>query len=890
MDGPIGTPWHAKPAAEVLTQLKTTEEGLSDAEASMRLKEFGKNELRQKKARTIWQMLRGQLTDVMVLILIGASVLSICLNEISEGLVILFIVVVNAAIGIFQEKKAQSSLEALRDMSAPHARVLRQGEESEIPANELVPGDIVLLQDGVRVPADIRLLESSSLRIEESALTGESVPAEKDSEEELAESCSLGDRFNMAYASTIVLYGRGIGVVVATGMKTEVGNIAELLEDEDDFDTPLKRKLNAVGKSLTVVGLIICVVIFSVGFLIYGRNWLEMLMMAISLAISIIPEGLPATATIVMAIGVQRMAKRNALILRLPAVETLGSATVICCDKTGTLTQNRMTVSQLALIGDCERGTAMPLEEAKKNDVYREIVLAGALCNDAAFDPDSPGNILGDPTEGALLFLADAFGMDQEKLEEQYPREFEQVFDSVRKRMTTVQCIDGSVVAYAKGAVETMLPICTQISTPDGLRAITDKDRRAIIGLADRLAGDALRVLGFAKRILKEIPDDDEADVEHEMTFIGMAAMFDPPRKEVAAAVKTCMEAGIRTVMITGDNRITAMAIARQLGIWQEGDVAMTGEELDSLSSKELEKSISRRNSVFARVSPRDKLRIVRALKKNGEITAMTGDGVNDAPALKASDIGAAMGKTGTDVAKDAADMVLLDDNFTTIVHAVEEGRRVYRTIQKVIQFLLAGNVGEIITLLVATILNWNAPVLAIHILWVNLVTDTLPALALGVDPAAPDIMKQQPVRSGSLFEPALVTRVIIHGILIAAATILAYHLGLASGGHRTGQTMAFCVLAFSQLLHAFNQRSNVNSAFCRSTFLNPWLFGSIALAFALMLALLTVPALSEVFKLAPLSRDNWQVAIALSFLPLAGVELLKLIKRNSKIKFFSFL
>ncbi len=885
------------------------------------------------------------------------------------------IIVLNAVIGIVQEKKAQGALEALRGMSAPVARVLREGEESVVPASELVPGDVIYLEDGAIVPADVRLLESANLKIQEASLTGESVPSEKDADERPAEDALVGDRTDMAYASSIVMYGNGTGVVVGTGMDTEVGRIAGMLSEEsDDFDTPLKRKLGAVGKTLSVVGVTVCVLIFGIG-LLYGRPLLPLLMTAISLAISIIPEGLPATSTIVMALGVQRMAKQNALVKSLPAVETLGGATVICCDKTGTLTQNRMTVRRVAMNGDFARGVASDVEDAAKSHpavyrelvnaaalcnnasldpdlrrvamngdfargvasdvedaakshpaVYRELVNAAALCNNASLDPDHKGEILGDPTEGALLFFAAAFGVNQEAYEEEHPREFEQPFDSDRKRMTTVHRMEEGLCAYTKGAVDEMLPLCTRILTaegvrpitetdPDrkrmttvhrmeeglcaytkgavdemlplctriltaeGVRPITETDREQIRALCLTLSADALRVLGFAKRELSEVPKEDDADLEFDLTFLGAVGMIDPPREEVIAAVETCHGAGIRTIMITGDHKVTALAIAKQLGIFREGNTAVSGEELAEMSDGELDRAVETA-TVFARVSPSDKLRIIRALKRNGEVAAMTGDGVNDSPALKAADIGVAMGKSGTDVAKDAADMILMDDNFTTIEHAIREGRRVYRNIQKVIQFLLSGNIAEILTLFLATLLNWEAPILAVHILLINLATDSLPAIALGVDPASRNIMTHKPVRSGALFERGLIERVITNGVFITVATILAYQVGLVRDGHAVGMTMAFVVLAVSQLFHALAQRSNTDSVFRRGTPKNGALFLAMVASGVVLALVLGVPALRGIFSLSTLCGWEWGVTALLSALPLALDELVKLGKR----------
>lgn len=881
MDRHRQTPWHARKLTEVYETLHTSEEGLGDAEAAERLKKYGRNELRSKPPKTILQMLKAQIIDPMVLILIGAAAFSAILQEWTEAAVIFIIVIVNAVIGIVQEKKAQSSLEALRNMSAPTARVLRQGEESVIPASELVVGDVVMLGDGDMVPADLRLIDSANLKVQEASLTGESVPSEKEAEDILPEDCPLGDRSNMAYTSAIVTYGRATGVVVATGMDTEVGNIAGMLDNQDDTDTPLKRKLNAVGKTLTIVGLIVCALIFAIGAF-YQRPLIPQFLVAISLAISIIPEGLPATATIVMALGVQRMAKKNALIRKLPAVETLGGATVICSDKTGTLTLNKMTVTHIAVNGDFENGTTTPIGNAAKQHpaVYRELVYAAALCNDASLDPDRKGEIIGDPTEGALIYMAQAFGIDHEALEDEYPRFFEQPFDSERKRMTTVHRIHEKWVSYTKGAVDEMLPLCTHILTSEGVRPITEADKENITKLCLSMSEGALRVLGFAMRTLTALPTDDNENVEFDMTFVGVTGMIDPPRKEVADSVRTCRQAGIRTIMITGDHKVTALAIAKELDIYREGNTVISGEELDTMTDDELDDAV-KTTTVFARVSPADKLRIIQSLKRTGEVAAMTGDGVNDSPALKAADIGVAMGITGTDVAKDAADMILLDDSFTTIAYAIKEGRRVYRNIQKVIQFLLVGNIAEILTLFVATLFNWDAPLLAVHILWVNLATATLPALALGVDPASKNIMKHKPVKSGTLFEKDLVRRVITQGIFVAAMTTCAYWIGASMGGHVTGQTMAFCVLAFSQMLRAFNQRSNTEPIWVRAEGINPWLIISFVVSALLMACILFVPALQSAFQLTLLDGTQWLIVIGLSLMSILQVEIVKAIKKH---------
>ncbi len=877
--------WHSKKIEEVLKDVKSSEGGLSDKEAKDRLDKYGYNMLRQKKRRSIFKLLWEQLTDPMIIILILASALSFILGEVIEGIVILVIIFTNAIISIVQERKAESSIEALKSMATPTARVFRQWEDSLVSSTELVVGDVVILEAGSVVPADIRLIESSNLKVQESSLTGESVPVDKDADILCKKDTQIADRINMVYSSSLVIYGRAIGVVVATGMDTQVGNIATMLNNEDDFDTPIKRKLAAVGKALSIVGIIVCVIIFVIG-LMYRRPILPLLMTSISLAISIIPEGLPATATIVMALGVKRMAKENALIRKLPAVETLGSSTVICSDKTGTLTQNKMTVTKIAAEEDIIKGLPREVDKIQKEDViaYKELIYAGDLCNDSSLDPDNEGAILGDPTEGALIFLSEKLGINQEKLEEKYERKFEQPFDSDRKRMSTVHEIDGKIVAYTKGAVDNLLPLCTKILTNDGQRDITEKDKKRIIDLSLNMAGEALRVLGLAKRVLTKVPEDDDENIEYDMTFIGMVGMIDPPREEVVEAIKTCKEAGIRTIMITGDHLVTAKAIARKLGIWNEGDNAILGEELDKMSDDMLDEKV-KNTTVFARVSPNHKLRIIESLKRDYEVAAMTGDGVNDAPALKAADIGIAMGINGTNVAKDAADMILLDDDFTTIVYAVKEGRRVYRNIQKVIQFLLAGNIAEILTIFIATLFNFEPPILAIHVLFINLATDTLPALALGVDPANKTIMKEKPVKSGTLFENSLISRVILHGIFITVATMFAYFVGINTGNYIVGQTMAFTVLAISQMLHAFNQRSNVDSIISKGNEKNNSLLLALISSFTVLLLILFVPFLRNIFSLTTLNIEQWGFVILFSILPVVLVEITKFIKRKFKLE-----
>lgn len=881
--------WHALTYEEAERELGTSEAGLSDKEAAARLEKYGKNTLRQKPPKSVWKMIVEQITDVMVIILLIAAAFSLVMyfledEGLAECIVILVVIALNATIGVVQEKKAANALEALKNMTAPTARVLREGEESVVPASELVPGDIVYLEDGCIVPADIRIIQDSNLKVQEAALTGESVPSEKDGPTVLPENAPLGDRVNMAYGSSIVMYGNAKGVVVGTGMDTEVGKIADLLDEQDDFDTPMKRKLNSVGKTLSVVGLIVCVLIFSIGMIRDGWGaWVNYIFIAISLAISIIPEGLPATSTIIMALGVQRMAKQNALVKSLPAVETLGSATVVCCDKTGTLTLNKMTVTHIGIGDDFINGEVTKAEDvAAKYDtaVSKDLLYGAALCVNAKKDPDNPENILGDPTEGALVLLAEKFGIDPEELEEQNPRVFEQPFDSDRKRMTVLNKIDQKYIAYTKGAVDEMLPLCTKYRTKDGIRAMTDQDREKILQVCNRMSEEALRVLGFAVREWDSVPEEETADLENDMIFVGVVGMIDPPRKEVIKAVETCHEAGIRVVMITGDHKVTAMAIAKQLHIFREGNTVISGTELDDMTDEQLDEAV-KNCVVFARVSPSDKLRIIQSLKRTGEVAAMTGDGVNDSPALKEADIGVAMGITGTDVAKDAADMILLDDNFTTIEYAIREGRRVYRNIQKVIQFLVAGNISEILILFLAVCFGWEMPILAVHILLINLATDSLPGVALGIDPADSNVMKQQPVKSGTLFEKGMIYRIVLHGLFISAAALAAYFIGmLVYENHAEAMTMTFIVLSLAQLAHALNQRSNYDSVFKRGQGHNQYLFGAIAISIAIIALVVFVPPFMTLFELVYIGWQEWLICIGLPLFPLVAVEISKVFLR----------
>ena len=809
---------YTKSKEELFKELSTSEKGLAKEEALKRLQTNGKNVINKSKKISIFKMIIGQLTDKMIIILFIASILSFILGEAAEGIVILIIIVINAVISIFQEKKAADAVEALRNMNAPMATVIRDGSAQDIHSADLVIGDIVFLEAGDIVPADIRLFKDNELMIDESALTGESEAVNKDALAILKDGLALGDRVNMAYSSTIVNYGTGLGVVTSVGMNTEVGKIAHMLENTDELDTPLKRKLEAVGKTLSIVGIIVSILIFIIG-LLYGKDIISLLMISISLAISVIPEGLPATATIVMALGVQRMAKKNALVKKLPAVETLGSASVICTDKTGTLTQNKMTVVKTLFYDEFILN--------KEGNIPNEFLLGCMLCNNASLNKSSTG----DPTEVALLEYVKKENNDL--FNTKFNRVFEQPFDSVRKRMSVICEVNGKRICYTKGALEELLELCPYILKDNDAILLTDEIKVKILDKCEKLSSEAYRILGFAYKNVDTIYKEGD-NVEDNLIFIGISSMIDPPREEVMPAIKTFKEAGIKVVMITGDHRLTAKAIAKKLGIYSDDDLVMTGEELHRISDEELIKKAPR-ITVFARVAPEDKLRIVKAYKANGEVCAMTGDGVNDAPALKQADIGVAMGKVGTDVAKEAADMLLLDDNFTTIEVAVKEGRRVYSNIQKVIQFLLSGNIAEVLVVFFSVVFNLSVPLMAVHILFINLVTDTLPALALGVDPENPDDMKKKPVKEGSLFEKGLVTRVVFYGILLAFISLIAYIIGVKNG-YKDGITMAFLVLCLSQIVHALNQHSSTLSVFSKKHPKNKYLYMAMFVSFIILM------------------------------------------------------
>ncbi|MDR1101090.1 MAG: cation-translocating P-type ATPase [Clostridiales bacterium] len=844
--------------------------GLTVVEAGERLEKYGANELKQKKPKTYFQMFIAQLNEPMIYILLAAMAVCIFLNEISDSMIILAVILINAIIGVVQEGKAQAALEALKRLTVPVCLVRRAGVVQEISAPELVPGDVVVLEAGRQIPADLRLIFTSNLKVDESALTGESVPVEKDAQFTAAkgENLPLGDRANMAYMTTQVTYGRGEGVVCATGMKTEIGKIAKMIDEADETMTPLQKRLADLGKLLGVVTVAICALLFLVA-IIRDKPIAEMLITAISLAVAAVPEGLPAIVTIVLALGVQRLVKVNTIIKRLPAVETLGAVTVVCSDKTGTLTQNRMTVVKQSVI----RGGDGVLSDV--NDEIDEELLQGfLLCNDAVISDD--GTRIGDPTETAFLDLGLLWKTDKVKLDEKYPRISEKAFDSVRKMMTTLHETENGRVAYTKGAADEILKRCTHIRVQgEDIRAINKADLASIHGATGEMAQSALRVLALARREYEK----GEELAEDKLIFVGLMGMMDPPRPEAANAVRIFKKAGVKTVMITGDHKETAFAIAHELGIAETIEQCMEGSELDAFGEGEaaIDKLAERIGGlcVFARVSPEHKVMIVKALKNNGNIVSMTGDGVNDAPSLKNADIGVAMGITGTDVAKSAADMVLTDDNFATIEKAIEEGRGIYENIRKAVLFMISSNFGEIVAMLTAILSGLAAPLRATQILWVNLITDSLPGLALGADKnAASQIMSRKPRDPKEhLFARGGIALTVGYGAIIGIITMLAFIWG-SGGSLERGQTYAFTVLALSELFHAIGMRDVRRSVFRMNHAENKLMIAAFLGGVALQVAATEIPFLNELFKTTPLSGMEWLYLAALSLVPLVVHEL----------------
>ncbi|MBQ3409225.1 MAG: calcium-translocating P-type ATPase, PMCA-type [Clostridia bacterium] len=926
--------WYNLSVDETANKLSTNcENGLSSKDIESARAKYGANELQAQKKKSLLVKFIEQFKDFMIIILIIAAVVSGVVGYmqgegITDSIIIFIVIIVNAIVGVAQESKAEKSLEALQKLSDHVAKVIRNGNMEVVPSKDLVPGDVVVLDTGDFVPADLRIIEAVNLKSQEASLTGESVPVEKMSNKIDHEKIGIGDRSNMLFSSSLITYGRGKGIVVETGMNTEVGKIAGIISNTQDNETPLQTKLNKLGKTLGLAALLICAVIFVIG-LLYHKDPLEMFMTAVSLAVAAIPEGLAAVSTIVLAIGVQRMVKRHAIVKKLPAVETLGSASVICSDKTGTLTQNKMTVKQIFY-----NGKLVKMEEIDENidKDLEELVYISMMCNDTKVGADK--KLTGDPTETALIDMG--FNLDFNPVVlAQWPRVKEVPFDSDRKLMTTVNQRDGKYYVFTKGGIDELLKVCNSYRMNGEIKTDLSEYRKDIDKYNSEMADKALRVLAMAYKVLDHEPTDEEMkNIENDLIYVGMVGMIDPPREEVKLAVQKCKTAGIRTVMITGDHKATAVAIAKDLGILNEGEEAITGAQLEEMSDEELTKNV-RKYSVYARVSPEHKVRIVKAWQANGEIVAMTGDGVNDAPALKTADIGCAMGIVGTDVSKEAADVILTDDNFATIVSSVEEGRRIYDNILKAIQFLLSSNVGEIIVLFIAILMapllsskfgvdiNLITPLLPIHILWINLVTDSLPALALAVDPAEKDVMDRKPnKKQKGIFTKGMSWRIIYQGVMIGVLTLAAFIIGMATPDDKLptlvnmdgkvysieevqdadkliaenkasiiekqqikveiGQAMAFIVLALSELVHVFNIRNNKKSIFKTGIGGNKWLFGAIALAAALVFVVLLVPGLRHIFGIPVLPKENIIEIICLVFAPIVIVELFKLFRFNT--------
>lgn len=872
--------WFNKNSKEVINELSTDLiNGLSSSEAKLRLTKYGLNKIQGKKKKSIFQLFLAQINDIMIYILLIAAIISFVVGEVSDSIIILIVIFINAIIGVIQESKAEKALEALKSMSTPKAIVKRDGNIIEIPSEEVVIGDIIIIDAGRYIPADLRIVEAANLKIEESAFTGESVPSEKNSNTITeGKDVPIGDQHNMAFMSTLVTYGRGIGVVVNTGMNTEIGKIAKMLDSEDENTTPLQKKLAQLGKILGFAAVGISIIMFLIS-LFQGRDFLEMFMTSISLAVAAIPEGLPAIVAIVLALGVQRMIKENAIIRKLPSVETLGSVNIICSDKTGTLTINKMTVKKYYVNGQIYNLKSIDI----KNKETKLLTYGMILCNDAT---SKDGVQTGDPTEVALIDVGNKINIFKDDLNKEFKRVNEIPFDSDRKLMTTVNSYENKYYVFTKGAIDSILKISNKILINGEIKDFAHKEKSETLNASNLMSDDALRVLALAYKPIdnEHVPID---ELENDLIFVGLMGMIDPPREEVKGSIELSKKAGIRTIMITGDHKNTAVAIAKELGIVEDISQAMSGSEIDSYSEEEFTKIVNN-FKVFARVSPEHKVKIVKAFKSYGNIVSMTGDGVNDAPSLKAADIGIAMGITGTDVAKGAADMVLTDDNFTTIVKAVEEGRNIFNNIKKSIIFLLSCNLGEIVALFFAILLNWPAPLLPIHILWVNLITDSFPALSLGVDPGDKGVMDLPPKDpKESLFAGRASILLILNGILIGGSTLFAFVLGeyLYPDSLRHAQTMAFVVLSVSQLFYSLSMRNETKSLFQVGVFKNKWLIASILFGIVVQLAIITIPFTANIFKVYSLDFKDWGIVILISLIPFAINEIVKIFFRTNDKK-----
>ncbi|EOR26309.1 ATPase P [Clostridium sartagoforme AAU1] len=872
--------WFNESSEEIVKTLSSDIiNGLSSEEVKIRLEKDGLNKLQGKKKKSFLQLFISQINDIMIYILLVAAIISAIVGEISDAIIILFVIFINAIIGVIQESKAEKALEALKNMSTPKALVKRDGQIIEVSSEEVVVGDIVVIDAGRYIPADLRLIETANLKIEESAFTGESVPSEKNSDIIAEENnVPIGDQHNMAFMSTLATYGRGLGIVIATGMNTQIGKIAKMLDAEEENITPLQKKLAQLGKILGFMAVGISIIMFIVS-MFQGRDFLEMFMTSISLAVAAIPEGLPAIVAIVLALGVQRMIKENAIIRKLPSVETLGSVNIICSDKTGTLTINKMTVKKYYVNGEINT-----LDEINLNNDESKILVHGMiLCNDAT---SKSGVQTGDPTEVALIDVGNKLNIFKEDLNTSHERVNEIPFDSDRKLMTTVNSYNNAFTVFTKGAIDSILKISNKILVNGEIKEFTNEEKNKILSASNIMSDDALRVLALGyKNIENEHVAIDE--LEENLIFVGFMGMIDPPREEVKGSIQVSKNAGIRTIMITGDHKNTAVAIAKELGIANDISEAMSGSEIDSYSDEEFTKIVNNYR-VFARVSPEHKVKIVKAFKSHGNIVSMTGDGVNDAPSLKAADIGVAMGITGTDVAKGAADMVLTDDNFTTIVKAVEEGRNIFNNIKKSILFLLSCNLGEVVALFVAILLNWASPLLPIHILWVNLITDSFPALSLGVDPGDKSVMDVPPRNpKESLFAGKMGKLLIINGILIGITTLFAFVLGeyLYPESLRHAQTMAFVVLSVSQLFYSLAMRNETKSLFQVGILKNKWLIASVLFGILLQFIIITIPFTAEIFKVYSLEFKDWVIVILISLIPFVVNEIIKIFFRMNERK-----
>ncbi|MGV3503449.1 MAG: cation-translocating P-type ATPase [Adhaeribacter sp.] len=878
--------WFTRPLPEVLQELQVDPAiGLSETEARARLARYGPNKLKGKKRKSVLSLFLEQLQDWLIYVLFAAVVITLFMGEWIDAVIILAVIILNAVLGVAQEVKAGNAIEALQKISSPKALVRREGQVKEIAAEGVVPGDILVLDAGRFIAADLRLVESANLQVEESALTGESLPVHKDAEALPADpQTPIGDRLNSVFMSTLVTYGRGLGVAVASGMRTEVGKIATIIDTEEVSKTPLEVRLDELGKTLGKLAIGICVLIFAVA-MIQGRDLLEMFLISVSLAVASIPEGLAAIVAIVLSIGVTLMSKRNAIIRRLPAVETLGSVNIICSDKTGTLTQNKMTVVQYFTpqgLASVEREQPNPAGEEA-----RFLAKAMVLCSDATFEN---GAGTGDPTEIALLLLADDLGINRKEINAENKRVGEFSFDSDRKLMSTLNEEAGRYTVYTKGAIDNLLQIATHVLEQGQAVPLDEGRRQGFYDITEQMSQQALRTLGAAYRPVDRIVDTGE--MEKDLILLGLVGMIDPPRVEVAPSIAKAKTAGITSIMITGDHKNTAFAIAHQLGIAEKPDQALTGQEIDELTEEQFKDKVPALR-VFARVSPEHKVKIVRALKAHGNIVSMTGDGVNDAPSLNAADIGVAMGITGTDVAKGASDMILTDDNFATIVTAIEQGRNIYNNIRKAVLFLLTCNLGEVVAMFVALMIGWQAPLIATQLLWINLVTDTLPAVALGMDPGDPDVMKEKPRDPKENFFAGIAGwRVLGGGILIGALTIVAFWLGYYLDGYRPGdrnvpadtvayaRTMAFMTLVGCQLYFSLAMRNHIKSIFQLGLFTNKYLIGAVVLGLLLQQVVIRIPVLQQAFQLQMLHRQGWIIVAFLALVPLLVNEIGKIFLR----------